>query len=246
MFVDTHCHIGKENIKEYINNANNNHVNVLINASTDYFESLDNINISKEYSNVYTCVGVHPENVDKYDFDSIDKFRVLVSDSKVKAIGEIGLDYYHTKENKDLQIRMFRQFLSLASEFHLPVVVHSREATMDMINILKEYNVVGVIHCFSGSIETAREYINMGFYLGVGGVLTFKNSKLSSVIKEIPLEYIVLETDAPFLTPEPYRKYKNESKYIPVIGEFLANLKGVSLEEVMNITTDNARRVFVF
>lgn len=246
MFVDTHCHIGKENIKEYINNANNNHVNVLINASTDYFESLDNINISKEYSNVYTCVGVHPENVDKYDFDSIDKFRVLVSDSKVKAIGEIGLDYYHTKENKDLQIRMFRQFLSLASEFHLPVVVHSREATMDTINILKEYNVVGVIHCFSGSIETAREYINMGFYLGVGGVLTFKNSKLSSVIKEIPLEYIVLETDAPFLTPEPYRKYKNESKYIPVIGEFLANLKGVSLEEVMNITTDNARRVFDF
>ncbi len=246
MFVDTHCHIGKENIKEYINNANNNHVNVLINASTDYFESLDNINISKEYSNVYTCVGVHPENVDKYDFDSIDKFRVLVSDSKVKAIGEIGLDYYHTKENKDLQIRMFRQFLSLASEFHLPVVVHSREATMDMINILKEYNVVGVIHCFSGSIETAREYINMGFYLGVGGVLTFKNSKLSSVIKEIPLEYIVLETVAPFLTPEGYRKYKNESKYIPVIGEFLANLKGVSLEEVMNITTDNARRVFDF
>lgn len=244
MFVDTHCHIGKENIKEYISNANENNVQVFINASTDLRESLDNINISKEYDNIYTCIGVHPENVDGFDFSLMDKFRELAKEKCVKAIGEIGLDYYYTKENRDLQIKVFRQFLSLASEFSLPVVVHSREATLDTINILKEYNVKGVIHCFSGSLETAREYMKMGFSLGVGGVLTFKNSKLYEVIKEVPLEYIVLETDAPFLTPEPFRKYKNESKYIPVIGEYLSNLKGVSLEEVMNITTNNARRIF--
>lgn len=244
MFVDTHCHLGKENISEYVSNANNANVNVLLSAGTNLEESLDYIKMSREYPSVYACVGVHPENVDTYDFSSIDKFREILSNPKVKAIGEIGLDYYHTKENKDLQIKVFRQFLSLAEEMNLPVVVHSREATLDTINILKEYNVSGVIHCFSGSLETANELIKMGFCLGVGGVLTFKNSKLFQVISEVPLEYIVLETDAPFLTPEPYRKYKNESKYIPVIGEYLANLKGVSLEEVMNVTTNNAKRVF--
>lgn len=244
MFVDTHCHIGKEKISEYINNANNNNVRVLINASTDLNDSLDNVHLSKEYSNIYTCIGVHPENVDDYAFDSIDKFRKLILEDSIKAIGEIGLDYYYTKDNKDLQIKVFREFLSLAEEFNLPVVIHSREATFDTINILKEYKVKGVIHCFSGSLETAKEYIKMGFSLGVGGVLTFKNSKLYEVIKEVPLEYIVLETDAPFLTPEPYRKYKNESKYIPVIGEYLSNLKGISLDDVMNITTNNARRIF--
>jgi len=244
MFVDTHCHLGKENISEYISNANSVNVKVLLSAGTNLEESLDYIMMSKDYPSVYACVGVHPENVDTYDFGSIDKFREILSDPKVKAIGEIGLDYYHTKDNKDLQIKVFRQFLSLAEEMNLSVVVHSREATLDTINILKEYNVSGVIHCFSGSLETANEFIKMGFCLGVGGVLTFKNSKLFQVISEVPLEYIVLETDAPFLTPEPYRKYKNESKYIPVIGEYLANLKGVSLEEVMNVTTNNAKRVF--
>lgn len=244
MFVDTHCHIGKENMSEYVSNASNCNVQVLINASTDLSDSLDNIDISKNYSNVYTCVGVHPENVEDFDFSLMNKFRELVKDSHVKAVGEIGLDYHYTKENKDLQIKLFQEFLKLAEEVNLPVVIHSRDATLDTINILKQYNVKGVIHCFSGSLETAKEYINMGFALGVGGVITFKNSKLYEVIKDVPLEYIVLETDAPFLTPEPYRKYKNESKYIPVIGEYIANLKGVSLEEVMNVTTNNARRIF--
>ena len=132
----------------------------------------------------------------------------------------------------------------IAMDFSLPVIIHSRDAVQDTYDILSKYKVSGVIHCFSGSLETANEFIKMGFCLGVGGVLTFKNSKLFQVISEVPLEYIVLETDAPFLTPEPYRKYKNESKYIPVIGEYLANLKGVSLEEVMNVTTNNAKRVF--
>lgn len=244
MFVDTHCHIGKENVSEYVSNAKKAGVEIILNASEDLKTSKENVKISQDYSNVYACVGVHPENVLEYDFNSINEFRELVKNKRVKAIGEIGLDYYYGKENKELQIKVFREFLKLAEEVNLPVVIHSREATQDTIDILKEYKVKGVIHCFSGSLETAREYMKMGFSLGVGGVLTFKNSKLDLVIKDVPMEYIVLETDSPFLTPEPFRKYKNESKYIPVIGEYLANLKGISLEEVKEITTNNARRIF--
>lgn len=244
MFVDTHCHIGKENVSEYVSNAKKNGVEIILNASEDLKTSKENVKISQDYSNVYACVGVHPENVLEYDFNSINEFSELVKNKCVKAIGEIGLDYYYGKENKELQIKVFREFLKLAEEVNLPVVIHSREATQDTIDILKEYKVKGVIHCFSGSLETAREYMKIGFSLGVGGVLTFKNSKLDLVIKDVPMEYIVLETDSPFLTPEPFRKYKNESKYIPVIGEYLANLKGISLEEVKNITTNNARRIF--
>lgn len=244
MFIDTHCHIKKDDASVYVKNAADANVKILLNASEDLSSSLENISISETYSNVYACVGVHPNNVENFDFNSLKDFKELVKKEQVKAIGEIGLDYYYTKEDRELQIKVFREFLKLAEETDLPVVIHSREATLDTIEILKEYKVSGVIHCFSGSLETAREYIKMGFCLGVGGVLTFKNSRLFEVIKEIPLEYIVLETDSPFLTPEPFRKYKNESKYIPVIAESLAKYKGVSVEEVMNLTTLNARRIF--
>lgn len=244
MFIDTHCHIRKEEMIEYVENAKNENVQIMVNASEDLLSSVENVKMSQHFSNVFVCVGVHPENVDNFDFNSMSHFKELIQNNRVKAIGEIGLDYYHTKVNKDLQIKVFRQFLKLAEENHLPVVVHSREATMDTINILKEYNVKGVIHCFSGSLETANIFIKMGFCIGVGGVLTFKNSRLFEVIREIPISYIVLETDAPFLTPEPFRKYKNESKYIPVIAASLARYKGLSLEVVRDETTKNARRIF--
>lgn len=244
MFIDTHCHIKKDEANLYVSNAVDANVQILINASEDLASSLENISISEEFSNVYACVGVHPNNVQGFNEESLKDFELLIKKKQVKAIGEIGLDYYYTKEDRELQIKVFRAFLKMAEENNLPVVIHSREATQDTINILKEYKVTGVIHCFSGSLETAKEYIKMGFSLGVGGVLTFKNSRLFEVIKDIPLEYIVLETDSPFLTPEPYRKYKNESKYIPVIAESLANFKGVSVKEVMEVTTKNARRIF--
>lgn len=244
MFVDTHCHIESESAKEYVENASLAKVNVLLNASVDLDTSYKCLEISKDFSNVYSCVGVHPSNVMSFSFEQMKIFASLINDRSVKAIGEIGLDYYYGKESKDLQIKMFREFLNLAQEYNLPVVIHSREATKDTIDILSEYNVKGVIHCFSGSLETAKKYISMGFCLGVGGILTFKNSRLFEVIREISLEYIVLETDAPYLTPEPYRKYKNESKYIPVIAQKLASYKEVSVEEVMDITTENAKRIF--
>lgn len=244
MFIDTHCHITKENVNEYVNNAISAGVPVMISASEDLKTSLENVSLADEFSNLFACVGVHPLNVKSYKEEMMSQFKNMIKNKKVKAIGEIGLDYHYSKEDKELQQKVFRDFLKLAEESNLPVVVHSREATQDTINILKEYKVRGVIHCFSGSLEIAKEYIKMGFYLGVGGVLTFKNSKLYEVIRKIPLEYIVLETDAPFLTPEPFRKYKNESKYIPVIAENLAFHYGVSLEVIRDVTTRNASLVF--
>lgn len=244
MFVDTHCHISKDDASIYIRNAKALNVKIMISASEDLKSSLDNVLLVNKEDDLYACVGVHPLNVVEFDFDTFDTFKNLLSEKKVVAIGEIGLDYHYSKDTKDLQIKVFRMFLKLAEEYKLPVVIHSRDATLDTINILKEYNVKGIIHCFSGSLEVAREYIKMGFLIGIGGVLTFKNSKLHEIVREIPLKHIVLETDAPFMTPEPYRKYKNESKYIPVIASCLAKYKDVSIDEVQDITTKNALEIF--
>ncbi len=243
MYIDTHCHIDTDGASDYIENARKANVNILINASEDYNTSLESVSLSERFLNVYSCVGVHPLNVLSYDND-ISKFVALISNEKVKAIGEIGLDYYYGTDTKERQKEVFKSFLSLAEKANLPVVIHSRDAVMDTINILKEYKVRGVIHCFSGSLEVAREYIKMGFYLGIGGVLTFKNSKLYEVIKQIGLDRIILETDAPFLTPEPYRGKRNESKYIPIIAKRVASILEVDESVVMDVTTSNARRVF--
>ena len=168
----------------------------------------------------------------------------LTSTSKMVGLGEIGLDYYYGKENKDLQLQLFERQLALAEKLDLPVVIHSRDATLDTIQLLKKYSVSGVIHCFSGSLETAQEYIKMGFSLGIGGVVTFKNSKLREVVAQIPLENIVLETDSPYLTPEPFRGKKNSSKYVPYIALAIAENKNISIDEVASITTKNAKKIF--
>lgn len=244
MYIDTHCHINKIEAKEYVKSSLENNVGIIVNASENEKTSLEGIEIAESFDNVYTCIGVHPLNVDNFEDETLNNFREMLKSDKVKAIGEIGLDYYYSKDNKERQKEVFRKFLSFAEEYKYPVVVHSREATGDTLEILKDYNVKGVIHCFSGSLETAKEYIRQGFLIGIGGILTFKNSRLYEVLKDIPLSYIVLETDAPFLTPEPYRKYKNESKYIPVIAESVAKYKNVSIDEVMSMTTENARRIF--
>ena len=163
MFVDTHCHIEKENAEDYVRNANLSGVSKIITASEDYESSLVAVEIAKAYEGVFACIGVHPENVNEFNDEDIDKFKELLKNSEVKAIGEIGLDYHYGKETRDRQIEVFKVFLSLAEEYNLPVVIHSRDAIEDTIKVLKEYNVVGVMHCFSGSYETAMEYIKLGF-----------------------------------------------------------------------------------
>lgn len=247
MLIDSHCHIYKEyydDIDEIINSATLNGVVKYINCAVDIDTCNEIIDLSNKYSNIFCCLGIHPESVDKVDDSDLIKLEELINNSKAIAIGEIGLDYYYTKENKNKQIWLFEQQLKLAEKYNLPVVIHSREATLDTIECLKKFNVKGVIHSFSGSVETANIYIKMGFLLGINGVITFKNCNLKDVYKLIDINNIILETDSPYLTPVPYRGKQNSPARIKDIAIFVADLYNISLEELENITLENIKRVF--
>ena len=203
------------------------------------------MSLSEKYEDVYVSIGYHPSEADTTTIEDIIRLEEQIKNSKVVAIGEIGLDYHYGKDNIQKQQYLFRRQLAMADRHSLPVVIHSRDATLDTINILKEFpNVKGDIHCFSGSLETAKIYLSMGYYLGIGGVVTFKNSKLSSVIKEIGLDNILLETDSPYLTPEPNRGKKNSSKYIPDIAKYLAETLNITIDEVSKKTIENTYALF--
>ena len=244
--VDTHCHLSlTDDIDTILMEAADNNVKKLIISGCDKKSIRDGLEIIYRYPEIYMTIGFHPDEVDDLtDKDILDLENLLKTNKKIVGIGEIGLDYYHNDMNKERQREVFIKQLDLAEKYDLPVVIHSRDATEDTINILKEYKVIGDMHCFSGSIETARIYINMGYKLGIGGVVTFKNSNLYKVIESIGLENIILETDSPYLTPEPYRGKKNSSKYIPYVAEKIADILGVSVEKVAKITTENASSLF--
>lgn len=247
MFVDTHCHIFKsdyDNIDEVLNNASNNNVKYYINNGSDREYNKEVLELVKEYDNMYGALGIHPETVDDYSLDDIEFIKNNLSNEKIVAIGEIGLDYHYTKENKDEQIKLLEMQLSLAEEYNLPVIIHSRDATEDTINTLKKFNCRGTIHSFSGSLETAKIYIKMGYLLGVNGVITFKNCNIKDVIKEVGLDNIVLETDSPYLTPVPYRGMQNNPSYILDIAKFVSELYNVSLEELSYRTNENIKRMY--
>lgn len=246
-FTDTHSHIFKEyydNIDKVISNAKENDVNKIIVAGDTIKSNLEIIDLANKYDNIYICLGIFPENYE----ESLTEFTKIVENNinnpKFVGFGEIGLDYYYDKSHKKEQINLLEYQLKLAEKYHKPVVIHSRNATEDTINILKKYKVHGVIHCFSGSLETAKIYIKMGFYFGIGGVMTFKNANIGNVIKEIPLNRLLLETDSPYLAPSPFRGTKNEPKNIRVIAEYLAKLKEITLEEVSQHTEENVSDVF--
>lgn len=247
MFTDTHCHLTSEfydDIENVLNNAKEHNIVRYISCGDNLENSKEVYKNSLKYDNYYCSLGIHPE----HQFDSYIEFKnyfnSVYPNNKIVAIGEIGLDYHYDDCNKVAQIELFENQLKLAEDKKLPVIVHSREATLDTINSLKKYNVNGVIHCFSGSIETAREYIRMGYYIGVGGVVTFKNAKIKDVIKEIPLDRLLLETDSPFLAPTPYRGQKNEPAYVYEIAEFVAELKNISIDELSTITNNNIKSLF--
>jgi len=247
MFTDTHCHIFKEyyeNINEILEAAKNVGINRIINNGCDTKSNYEVINLCNKYENVYGAIGIHPENVESYSNDDLKYIEENLNNQKIIAIGEIGLDYHYTKDNKEKQIELFERQLKIAETYNIPVIVHSREATEDTINCIKKYKVKGVIHSFSGSIETAKIYIKMGFILGINGVITFKNSKLKEVIKELDLKDIIFETDSPFLTPEPFRGKKNEPARIINIAEFICNLKEISKSQASIITNENISRIF--
>ena len=243
--IDTHAHIYKEyydNIDELINELKDNNVIHVINASTNNENAIEIINQSKKYDGfILPAIGIHPEDIDNYDLDQIEE---LIKNNKIYAIGEIGLDYYWNKENKEEQKELFVKQIKLAQKYNLPVIVHTRESIQDCFDILKENRVRGVIHCYSGSLEMAREFIKLGYKLGIGGVLTFKNSKLSNVIENIDLDNIVLETDSPYLSPEPYRGKKNKPSNVYYVAKKIAEIKNISVDEVIEITTKNAISLF--
>ncbi len=247
MFCDTHCHLyGQyyDDINLVINNAFENKVNRFIVDGCDGKSNVEVLEKVKEIPTMFGCLGIHPESVLEYSKEDLDFIEKHISDDKIIGIGEIGLDYHYGKEDKEAQQKLFRLQLELADKYHKPVVIHSRDATQDTINILKEFpNVKGVIHSFSMPIEVGREFIKMGYKLGINGVVTFKNSHLKDLLKEI-LPHIILETDSPYLTPHPYRGTKNESKYILVIAEFICNELNISLKELALITNNNIKEVF--
>ena len=205
------------------------------------------LELTEKYPFLYGSVGVHPDEVGDLNEENFARMSELADRKKIVAIGEIGLDYYWDKEGHDLQKYWFIRQLELAGEKKLPVMIHSREAAADTMEIMKKYgkDLNGVIHCYSYSPEMAQEYVKMGYFIGVGGVVTFKNAKkLKETVKEIPLESIVLETDCPYLAPEPFRGKRNCSLYISYVAEKIAELKGISAEEVIRQTEENAKQLY--
>ena len=206
------------------------------------------VDLMERYPYIYGAIGVHPDDVGALDEEKIQRMHQICQMEKTVAVGEIGLDYYWDKENHEKQIYWFERQLEVAREEKLPFIIHSRDAAKDTFDIMKEEKageIGGVVHCFSYSVELAREYVKMGLYIGVGGVVTFKNArKLKEVVMDIPLGHIVLETDSPYMAPTPYRGKRNCSLYLPYVAEEIARLKNISAEEVITVTEQNARRLF--
>ncbi len=247
MFTDTHCHLYKEyydDLDSIIYKIKKAQINRVINNGCDNLSNIEVLGYIKKYDFMYGAIGIHPDSADTYSESDLAYIKNHLNDDKVVAIGEIGLDYYWRKDNKDKQIELFEKQLSLAEEFDKPIIVHSRDATLDTIEILKKYKVRGVIHSFSGSYETACIYIKMGFLLGINGVITFKNCNLKDVISKIDLSNIVLETDSPYLTPVPYRGQRNDSSHIFDIAKFICEIKNISLDELSKETNANIKRCF--
>ena len=242
MIIDTHCHLDPKeysNLEEVIKRMKNN---IMITSGTDLESSLNVINLCNKYKNVYGTIGYHPTELENYSQENMNIIESNLNNPKVVGIGEIGLDYHYGKENKDIQIQVFKYQLDLARKYNMPVVIHSRDALEDTLNIIKQYKDLKItMHCFSYSKEIAKELIKMNVKIGIGGVLTFKNSiKLKEIVKEIDLKNVLLETDSPYLTPEPYRGKQNEPIYVKYVAQEIARLKQISEEEVEKITTSNA------
>ena len=248
MFVDTHCHISYEdydNIDELIMNIKNSKVEKIIVNGTDMKSNLFVLELVRKYDIVYGALGFHPTELDDFSYDYLDWLDKNIDNDKIVALGEIGLDYHYENTDKEKQIDVLRRQLDIAVKHNKPIIFHCRDAIGDTYNILKKYNLKGTMHAYSGSLDMALKFIKLGYCLGVGGVVTFKNAKnIIEVIKNIDLKYIVLETDAPFLTPEPYRGKKNNSSYIPLIAEKVASIKGISSLDVASITSNVASELF--
>lgn len=246
--VDTHCHLDNEKFDEdrleVIERIKEN-LEFCVNIGYDLASSKKSLELAKKYDFIYAVIGIHPIDIAEYSHEVEKELELLGKEPKVVAIGEIGLDYHWMTEPKEVQQDRFKKQLELAKRLNKPVVIHTRDAMEDTVNILKEYpDVTGVLHCYPGSLETAKQLVDR-FYLGIGGTLTFKNAKKTvEVVKDIPLDRIVIETDCPYLTPEPFRGKRNEPIYVEYVAKKIAEIKGISVEEVTRVTTENAKKLY--
>jgi TatD DNase family protein len=250
--IDTHCHIDDpqyaEGLDAFLQAQRADGVEAILVPGVEAATTQDVLDVCERYPDyLFPALGLHPENV-KEDWQqqlSIIKSAVESSSHRLIAIGEIGLDYHWDTTFKEQQHEALREQMRWAEEYQLPVMIHSRDATEDTLNILREFpSVKGVMHCFSGSHEVAKQIVKMGYYLGIGGVLTFKNCKLAEHLVGIPLESLVLETDAPYMAPVPYRGKRNESRWMQFVAEVLAQIYDCSTENVIMVTSANARALF--
>lgn len=252
MLFDTHAHYDDERFDEdryeIIKNAHDEGVSYIINAAADFKSIASSISLSEKFDFVYAAVGIHPHSAGEMDENTIEVIKESAKNPKVVAIGEIGLDYYYDNSPREIQRIWFSRQIILAKNLNLPIIVHDRDAHEDVMNIIKSDHAEetgGVMHCFSGSIEMARELLNLNFYISIGGPVTFKNAKKAiEVVKYVPLDRLLIETDCPYLTPEPYRGKRNYSGYVRLVAEKIAEIKGVALEEIADVTLCNAKELF--
>ena len=251
MIFDSHAHYDadqfNEDRDELLKSMPEHGVGTILNVGADWDSVTEAVQLAQKYPHVYAAVGMHPDEVGDLDEERFAFMEAQCHQDKVVAVGEIGLDYYWDTESHEVQKKWFLKQLDLARRLDLPVIIHSRDAAEDTLQIMKEYGkgLRGVIHCFSYSKELAEEYVKLGFHIGIGGVVTFKNGKkLKEIAAAIPLDRILLETDCPYLAPEPYRGKRNSSLYIPQIAQAIADIKGVTLKKDEDVTWENAMKLY--
>ena len=250
--IDSHAHYDDEAFDidrdTLLISMSDNGIEVIVNVGANIKGSKASVALSEAYPFIYAAIGVHPSDVDELNEEKMTWIKNMSKHDKVVAIGEIGLDYHYEDTDKELQKKWFISQMQLAKEVNKPIIIHSRDAARDTITLMKEAKaeeIPGVVHCYSYTKESAREYLQMGYYFGIGGVLTFKNAKkLKEAVAYIPLDRILLETDSPYLAPEPFRGKRNSSLYLPYVVSEMASIKGISEEEIIRITTENTKQLF--
>lgn len=245
--IDSHAHYDDSSFdadrEEILRELFSGEICKIVNIGCSVKSSYSSVKLAEEYAGIYAAVGLHPDAAD--EIDRIGEIRSLCGNKKVVAVGEIGLDYHYEEHSRDIQKKAFEEQLRLAAELDMPVVIHSRDAWEDTMELLRKYRPKGVMHCFSGSAEIAREIVTMGMYVGFTGVVTFKNAKKAlKALEAVPLERLLVETDCPYMAPEPNRGKRNYSGYLPYTVAAMAAVKGVSPDEMAEITAENAERLF--
>lgn len=252
--IDTHVHLDDpafdEDREEVIQRIQDQKMDFVVNIGSDLPSSIRGVDLARDYDFIYAAIGVHPHEAKTYGPEVEEKLRALAQEEKVVALGEIGLDYFYDYSPREVQREVFQKQLDLAHDLGLPIVIHSREATKETFDIiaahLDKYPEDKVnIHCFSGSVEVMEAYVKMGCFIALGGTVTFKNAKVpKEVAKKVPLDHLLLETDCPYLTPEPKRGKRNEPVNVFLVADYIANLRGMSLDELLKVTDQNARRFY--